>query len=615
VLAQSLGQSFREIAIAAGARPLFFVLRNQVPQAISYAEALAEVDLVACGFLELGLNPGDRVAILSENRPEWILCDLAVLSVGAVDVPLYPTSSAGEMEHILSNSGARFLVVSNAELLARITPVLSRVTGIERVITFDAGSAAKTLSWSQLIEMGRRRPSESVLAALAQVKSSDLATIIYTSGTTGPPKGVMLSHGNFLANCEAMTKQLEVGPSDRSLSFLPLSHCFERTAGHYGFLSRGAQIAYAENMNSVAQDMVKMQPTILLGVPRLYEKMRSRILERVEQAPRLRRFLFSWGLSIGRRVFFARERRQRVGWTLRLRHAIARRLVFRPVRKALGGRLRFFVSGGAPLAPEVVEFFEAMGVTLLEGYGLTETTPVVSCNQPQHRKLASVGRALPGVEVRIAPTGEILVRGPNVMQGYYKLPQETSRVIDEDGFFHTGDVGHVDADGFIFITDRLKDLIITAGGKNVSPQNIENRIKLHGLIEQACLIGDRRPYLTALIVPNRDALLAAAARVCPGVTELRQLIHLPAVATLFQEAVASVNDDLASFERIKRFALLAEPFSQDRGELTPTLKIKRRVVEANHKDIIERMYAADLPVPAVQPDTNQLPILSGLRSI
>jgi long-chain acyl-CoA synthetase len=283
-------------------------------------------------------------------------------------------------------------------------------------------------------------------------------------------------------------------------------------------------------------------------------------------------------------------------------------VVFRPVRRALGGRLRFFVSGGAPLAPEIVEFFEAMGITLLEGYGLTETTPVVSCNQPRHRKLGSVGRALPGVEVRIDATGEILVRGANVMMGYYKLPQETARVIDADGFFHTGDVGHVDADGFIFITDRLKDLIITAGGKNVSPQNIENRIKLHGLIEQACLIGDRHPYLTALIVPNRDALRDAAAKLCPGVLELRELIHQPAIAKLYQEAIASVNDDLASFERIKRFALLAEPFSHEHGELTPTLKIKRRVVEANHRAVIERMYSDDPPAL----DLNQLQLTLAL---
>jgi long-chain acyl-CoA synthetase len=615
VPAQSLGQAFREIALAAGTRPLFFVPRDRTLRAISYAEALAELEEVAAGFLELGLKPGDRVAILSENRPEWILCDLAVLSLGGVDVPLYPTSSASEMEHVLNDSGARYLVVSGSALLARVTPVLAHVPGIERVILLDAEAGWSGTTWTQLKALGRPRPRETLLAAMAQVKRGDLATIIYTSGTTGPPKGVMLSHGNFLANCEAMTLQLEVGPSDRSLSFLPLSHCFERTAGHYGFLSRGAQIAYAENINSVAQDMLKMQPTILLGVPRLYEKMRSRILERVEQAPRLRRILFHWGLSIGRRVFFARERRQRVSWHLRLRHAVARQVVFRPVKRALGGRLRFFVSGGAPLAPEVIEFFEAMGVTLLEGYGLTETTPVVSCNQPGRRKLASVGTALPGVEVRIAPSGEILVRGPNVMQGYYKLPQETARAIDADGFFHTGDVGHIDADGFIFITDRLKDLIITAGGKNVSPQNIENRIKLHGLIEQACLIGDRRPYLTALIVPSRDALVAAAAKLYPGVTDLTQLIHLPAVATLFQEAIASVNDDLASFERIKRFALLAEPFSQERGEQTPTLKIKRRVVEANHKAVIERMYSADLPANPTPSDADELPILSGLRSI
>ncbi|MFO0983191.1 MAG: long-chain fatty acid--CoA ligase [Planctomycetota bacterium] len=614
---QSLGQMFRQRAGAVGTSTLFLVPRAGSFEPITWAQARAEIDRIALGLSALGLCAQDRVALLSENRHEWILCDLAVLSLGAADVPIYPTSSGSDIAHILGNSGARFVIVSSRELHDRIAPIVKELGSIEKVVLIDSHLELendRTLTLARVKELGAKQDPAILTRALEAVHEDDLATIIYTSGTTGPPKGVMLTHANFLSNCMAMTQHIDIGPGDRSLSFLPLSHCFERTAGHYAFLWRGAQIAYAENMNSVAQDMIKAKPTVVLGVPRLYEKVRTRVLQKVHDGPYLRRFLFGWAMSMGRRVFFLRERKKPIPWHLRLRHALARATVFAPVRRAFGGRLRFFVSGGAPLAPEVVEFFEAMGIVLLEGYGLTETTPVVSCNQPEFRKLGSVGRALPGVEVRIGETGEILIRGKNVMRGYFKLPSETARVIDADHFFHTGDVGHVDADGFLFITDRLKDLIITAGGKNVSPQNIENRIKLHPLIEQACLIGDRRPFLTALIVPNRDGLAATAKRLALDTTEVAALLRRPEVARLYQEAIQSVNDDLASFERIKRFALLGEPFSQENGELTPTLKVKRKVVEDHHREIIDNMYRADLGSLTERPgESNALLILSGMR--
>ena len=543
---------------------------------LSWNEFQKQVEEAALGLMDLGIQPGDRVAILSENRPEWAVADLAILSVGAVTVPVYATLTTEEVEYILRNSGASLLFAANPELMGKALSV-QKETGL-RVVLFDAPyrvSGPRVWWFGELLGLGATATDEQRLLLARQVeqgKPDDTASIIYTSGTTGNPKGVVLTHANFLSNCRAVREVLPIGEQDLLLSFLPLSHVFERMAGYYFVLSVGGTIAYAENMESVARNMQEARPTVITGVPRFYEKIHERILETVRASSPLRRAIFGWALRAGSR------------------NRIADRLVFSKLRERMGGRIRFCVSGGAPLPKALAEFFYSAGVLILEGYGLTETSPVITCNRLDRFRFGTVGLAIPGVEVRIGEEGEVLTRGPHVMRGYYQNPAATAEVIDPDGWFHTGDVGILDPDGFLAITDRKKDLIKTSGGKMVAPQNLETALKADPLILDCVVLGDKRKFLTALVVPQMERLQSLAREKGIQAHSPQELVGRPEVRALIWERVDRVNKSLASFEQIKKIALLPEPFSLGSGELTPTLKIKRRVVSERYAEEIEELY-------------------------
>uniref|UniRef100_A0A832I2V0 Long-chain fatty acid--CoA ligase n=1 Tax=Eiseniibacteriota bacterium TaxID=2212470 RepID=A0A832I2V0_UNCEI len=577
-------------------KPAQFMRRNARGwESISAERALADVESLALGLRDLGVGPGDRVALLSENRYEWPVTDLAVLGLGAVTVPIYPTLTAPQVRYILENCGAKVIVVSTPAQLDKIETLLEALPHVAAVVPMEPAPppGPRERGWEQVRACGaelRAASPGAFRAAAAAVRADDLATIIYTSGTTGEPKGAMLTHGNIASNVAACLQVFDLNPADTSLSFLPLCHIFERMAGLYAMLGAGVTIAYAQNLESVATDAQEVKPTILTGVPRFYEKVYARVMENAFRLPPIRKVIFHWGLRTGRAVARLHFERRAPGAGLAVRARIADRLVGRKIRERVGGRIRYCISGGAPLAPKVMEFFFAVGIPVLEGYGLTETSPVICVNRLGQEKPGSVGPPVPGVEVRIGDDGEILTRGPHVMKGYFGNDEATRAAI-RGGWFHTGDVGHLDADGYLVITDRLKDLLVTAGGKKVAPQPIEGELKASRWIAEAVLLGDRRPYVVALLVPNFVNLQTYAQNHGWAFGSKEELLRLPQAQALYQAEVDAVNAGLAPFETVKRFALLPRELSQEAGELTPTLKVRRRIVQEKFAELIESLYA------------------------
>ena len=564
-------------------------------ESIAAERALADVESAALALRDLGVEKGDRVALLSENRYEWPVVDLAVLGLGAALVPIYPTLTAQQVRHIVSNAEAKVVVVSSAAQLVKATEATVGLAHVRQLIVIDpVAERSEVPTLAAIMARGatlRTQSPEAFRNAARQVRPEDVATIIYTSGTTGEPKGAVLSHGNIAFDVQACLQVIDLRPTDRCLSFLPLCHIFERMAGLYAMLSRGVSIAYAETMDTVSPNAVEVQPTILCGVPRFYEKAYARVMENVRGQRPLRRMIFHWGLGVGAELARHRFARRGVPPWLALQGTIANRLVGAKVRARLGGRVRMCISGGAPLGPKVMEFFFAMGLPVHEGYGLTETSPVITLSPPGREKPGSVGPPIPGVEVKIGDEGEILTRGPHVMQGYYRNPEATREAM-ADGWFRTGDIGHLDADQFLFITDRLKDLLVTAGGKKVAPQPIEARLKLSKWVSEAVLIGDTQPFVAALLAPNFATLEAEAKLRGWSFTRPADLLERPEVKSIYQAVIDTVNVDLAQFEKMKLFALLDHELSQESGELTPTLKVKRRVVNQKYAPTIERLYGA-----------------------
>jgi len=551
---------------------------------VSSAEALESIGRMAAALAARGVRPGDRVAIVSENRLEWALADLAILTAGGATVPVYATLTPGQTRHILADSGAKLAFVSTRAQLGKLDSLRAELPALESIACFDDEGP---LTWRGLLAGSPDAAAGARFGDL--VKPNDMATLIYTSGTTGTPKGVILTHANLVSNVVDALKDFSVGPEDTALSVLPLSHVFERMAGHYTMLSRAVTIAYAESVDTFPADMQEIRPTIVLAVPRLFERIYQRVVDAAAAGGPVKK------------AIFARARAHAMAWARRkvegksippllaLNHAMCDRLVYAKLRERTGGRIRFFVSGGAPLHPEIAEFFMGAGLTVLEGYGLTETSPVIAVNRPDANVPGTVGPPIEHVVLRIAEDGEILVQGPGVMRGYWNRPEETAAAL-EGGWFHTGDIGHLDARGHLVITDRKKDLLVTAGGKNVAPQPIENALKTSKLIAEAVLIGDQRPFITALIVPAFDALEAVAKARGISFVARGDLVKHPAVRELYEKEIAALTKDLARFEQIKRFALLEREFSQDQGELTPTLKVRRKVVLANHEPEIAALY-------------------------
>jgi long-chain acyl-CoA synthetase len=567
---------------------------------IAHRTIAERVRRLALGLRRLGVSRGDRVAILSENRPEWALADWACLTSGVIDVPIYPSLPAEQIPYLLIDSGATVVFVSTATQADKLAGIRDRVPTLRQVVVFDeAARRHADLTFAQLEQQGAADDTPENAAvyqrAAESVAPDDLATIIYTSGTTGSPKGVMLSHDNIYSNVVA-SRNVIPAEENVALSFLPLSHIFERM-GDYLFFANGCAIAYVENFDLVPISMQEVRPTIAMSVPRLYEKMYARVLDNALAGSPVKKRIFFWARAVADRWATEKLAGRAPSGLLAVKYALAQRLVFSKLKARTGGRMRYFVSGGAPLAPEINKFFYAAGLTILEGYGLTETSPVIAVNTPDHFRIGSVGKPIAGVEVKIAADGEILTRGPHVMRGYYNKPEATRDAIDHEGWFHTGDIGVLE-DGFLRITDRKKDIIVTAGGKNIAPQPIENLVKTSKYVSQAVMIGDRRKYPVLLVVPNFEQLEKWAKRRNIIWTDRSQLLAMPTIHAKMTKEVQTKLTGLASFETPKKIALLGTDFSVEGGELTPTLKVKRNVIEKHHRHLIDSLYDSGEPSAA-----------------
>jgi long-chain acyl-CoA synthetase len=567
------------------------VKRDGAWRPLSTGEIETAVRRLSLGFQALGLKPGGRVAILSENRPEWVVADFAALSAGGVTVPIYTSLLPDQVRHIIDHAGAKIAVCSDRDLLRKIEAVRAELPGLDHIVLIEGEAPAGTLPLSAVLDMGTglERGSPGLFERTAgSVRPGDLASIIYTSGTTGLPKGVMLSHGNFVSNIEALTAVIDFRADDTVLSFLPLSHVLERT-GTFLFIHSGAAIAYAESIEAVAANLVEVRPTIVVSVPRLFEKIYTRVMDQVMSGSRLKRAIFVWALATGKKYAAKVIAREPVPKALALKRALARKLVFSKITARTGGRMRFFVCGGAPLSKDIAEFFYAMGLIILPGYGLTETSPCLTANTLDDYRFDTVGKAFPGIELRIAEDGEILARGPNVMMGYHKNEADTREVM-KDGWFHTGDIGRLDGDGFLTITDRKKDIIVTSGGKNIAPQPIETLLQASPFIASAVVVGSSRKFISALIVPNFDKLEAHARAEGVPFGDRAGLCRRPEVVAFLHDEVNRATPELASYERVKKIAVLDRDFEIDAGEVTPTLKVRRSIVEQKYAALIEALY-------------------------
>ena len=587
---------FFEVVDRSGDRPALQWYGDGSWPSMTYDQVLGQVREVAAALGSLGLERGDRAALLAENRPEWAIADYGCLTSGVVDVPVYATLTPGQVAYILKNAGARLVFVSTAEQLAKVQEIRGDCEALEWVVVFDppGGELPEgVFSWEDFRARGRGRvagtSAEAFRAEALSAQPDDVATILYTSGTTGDPKGVMLTHNNLHSNVRAASACLPIDERDSTLSFLPLSHVFQRMVDYLLF-NRGCPITYARSIESVPEDLKAVRPTVVVSVPRLYEKVYAKVME----ADGVKGTLVSWATGVGRRWAEAKLAGRTPGPITRLQYGLAHRLVFQKIYAGVGGRLRYFVSGGAPLSAEINKFFFSAGVTILEGYGLTETSPVTNVNTPidfpENFRIGTVGKPVASTEVKIAEDGEILVRGPQVMKGYYNRPEETREVIDDDGWFHTGDVGELDADGFLRITDRKKDLIVTAGGKNVAPQPIENRLKKNRFVDQPVLVGDRERFITLMLVPDFATLDSWAREKGLPTEDPRALLSTEEAQNLLLEQIKEELSDLSSFEMPKKLVLLPEPFTIEDGSLTPTQKVKRRVVQERHAELLKSVY-------------------------
>ncbi len=569
---------------------------------ISSAEVVQRARLIAAGLYSLGIRRGDRVALLSESRPEWTLTDAGCIFAGAIDVPIYPTLTPPQVQYILKDSGARVLFVVNEAKAREIQPILPNCPAVEHLIVFekDPESKSTAISLEQLEARGQafaHQQPELLRELQLQTKPDDLATIIYTSGTTGEPKGVMLTHGNLVSNLVDSSGHFSFGIEDSALSVLPLSHIFEREA-MYMYLYRGMAIYFAESLEMIGPNLREVHPTILVGVPRIFEKIYARIKQSAAEKGRASVALLDWAVNVAKKRARHLLAKKRVPPLLGLQYKLADSLMFFRWKAALGGRIRLLVSGGAALPEELALIYIGAGIPIVQGYGLTETSPVITASSIDVNRVGTVGKPIPNVQVRIAADGEIETRGPNVMRGYYNKPEETRAVFSEDGWFKTGDIGTIDADGFLRITDRKKELLKTSGGKYIAPQPIEQLIKGSRFVNQVVLIGNGRRFPAALIVPDWERLESYAQLKGIETRDRAQLCKHPRIIDLFERQVAALTPDLAQFERVKKIGLLENELTIEGGELTPTLKVKRRVVDEKYRDVIDELYEGAERLPA-----------------
>jgi long-chain acyl-CoA synthetase len=584
----TINDLFLRIANAANPRAVLWQDESAKWQPISSDQIYQRVRALATAFIEMGAKKGDRIALISENRWEWAVTDFTVLAIGAADVPIYPTLTVEQIAELLRDAGCRIAVVSTRQQFDKLDAVRS-LTHLESIVMMDSPVPTGAISFSQLIAGADARGSERDPVFDALVRSVDpqsLATLIYTSGTTGEPKGVMLTHANIAANQNVAAADFDFGPNDACISFLPLSHVTAR-ALDYVMYNAGAQVAYCSQFDKLPEAMREIRPTVIVGVPRVYEKIRQAVEQKAAASP-VKKRLLAWALQIGSHhgdtVYDGRQPDSFL-WKL------ANKLVFSKVREAFGSRVRIFVSGGAPLGIDTAKWFASAGIALWEGYGLTETSPVIALNTPIRHRMGSTGMPLPNVDLKLAEDGELLVRGPSIFPGYWQKPAATAECIDSDGWFRTGDIAHIDGDGFLYITDRKKELLKTSGGKMVAPQPIENKLKNSVFVAQAALVGDRHKFISALISPNFVVLSEWANAHDVRCSSRTELVASPRVVALYEEIIREVNSGLANFETLKRFRVVADEWTQESGELTPSMKLKRRVLTARYAAVIDELYA------------------------
>jgi long-chain acyl-CoA synthetase len=576
-------------------KPDFMLVKRAGAYApISAGEFGEGVKHLALGLRALGFEPGQKLCLLAENRPAWTMTDFAALTAGGLTVPIYTTLVSEQIRYIIDDSDASVVVVSNAEQWKKVEPLRAGLTKVKHYITFADEAPAGVMTLREVQEKGRAAAAAepSLYEGLvARVKPGDEATLIYTSGTTGVPKGVILTHDNLISNIKTAAQIIEFTDKDTVLSFLPLSHILERMV-MFTYIFKGCTVAFAESVEAVAQNLLEVRPHIMVSVPRVFEKIYTKVMDQVMASPALRRKIFFWAVKVGKAHGALKLAGKPVPGGLAFRRRIAAKLVFSKIIAKTGGRVRFFVSGGAPLSKDIAEFFYAIGLVILEGYGLTETSPVLSLNTFEFIRLGTVGKPVPGVEIKIAEDGEILARGPNIMKGYYKKEAET-REIMEGGWFHTGDIGQFDPDGFLVITDRKKDLLVTSGGKNIAPQPIENLIKASPYITNAVVIGDRRRFIAALVVPDFDKLQAYAKEQGIAYGSVEELCGNGRIVDLFKAEVDRATPLLASYERVKKIVILPRDFEIEQGEITPSLKVRRSNVTAKYQAQIEALYTEE----------------------
>jgi len=560
-------------------------------QPISTQYFADSVKFFSLGLKDLGLKAGEKMVILSDSRAEWVMADIGNLCLGGITVPIYTSLVPEQIKYIINDSDSKIVVFSDSLQWEKLKAIKSELKNVTHYVTFLPEAPEGALTFAEVQERGKKldQMNPGFFEKMAQqIRPDDLASIIYTSGTTGVPKGVMLTHSNFISNVKACASVIEFSDKDTVLSFLPLSHVLERMVT-FTYLYKGCTIGYAESMDTLAENLLEVRPHIMVNVPRVLEKIYSKVMDNVLRSSALKRKIFFWGVKVGREYAERKLNRQPIPGFLQFKKNLAHKLVYTKIIEKTGGRVRFFVSGGAPLSKDIAEFFYAMGLVVLEGYGLTETSPVISVNTFENLKFGTVGKVIPDVEVMIAEDGEILTKGPNVMKGYYKKEDETREAF-KGGWFHTGDIGHLDEEGFVVITDRKKDLIVTSGGKNVAPQPIENLLKLSPYVSNAVVLGDRRRFISALVVPNFDKLKEYAKTNNIPFETNSDLTRSEQVLNFMEKEIDHITPNLASFEKVKKIALLDRDFEIEKGEMTPTLKVKRNIVEDKYKDMIDALY-------------------------
>ena len=562
---------------------------------ISTDEVAKRVKNICFGLKDLGLQSGEKLIILSDTRPEWVMTDMANQCLGGITVPIYTTLVSEQIKYIINNSDAKIVCFSDEEQWKKIIKIKDSLPNVEHYFTFAPQAPDGVFSLEEVMQKGELLDNQDsgLFERLAMSgKPDDVASIIYTSGTTGIPKGVMLTHKNLVSNIISVSTVIEFSEKDTVLSFLPLAHVLERMVT-FTYLYKGCSIAYAECIDTVGENLVEVKPHIMVSVPRVFEKIYAKVIDNVLASSSLKRKIFFWAVKVGKEYGKRSLEKQSIPKSLERKRGLAEKLVFSKVIEKTGGRIRFFVSGGAPLSKDIADFFYALGLVVLEGYGLTETSPVISVNTFEDLRFGSVGKPLPGVEVKIAEDGEILSKGPNTMKGYYGMEAETLEAI-KDGWFYTGDIGHIDEDGFLVITDRKKDIIVTSGGKNVAPQPIENLLKTNPYISNVVVIGDRRKFISALIIPDFEKIETYAKSNNIGYSGLGELIKNEKIVSFIESEVNNMTTHLAPYEKVKKVRLLEREFEIEQDEITPSLKVKRNVVGAKHKSIIDEMYDDEL---------------------